>query len=91
MIDVREDWEYQKVRIEPSLSIPLRHLPERIGTLDRGEKYYIICSQGIRSSFAVEYMMESDFQDLHNVQSGIYGICDMLEDEERQVPWIVKE
>ncbi|GGG00919.1 rhodanese-like domain-containing protein [Paenibacillus abyssi] len=91
IIDVREEWEFHKVKLLGSVSIPLRHLPERLDSLRPSEMYYIICSQGIRSSFAAEYLLESGYTDLRVIQTGIFGLCEYVEHEFGTVPWIIKE
>ncbi|KIL35968.1 hypothetical protein SD71_11530 [Cohnella kolymensis] len=91
IIDVRDEWEFKKVRLLGSINIPLRHMPEHIDSLNPSQIYYIICSQGIRSSFAAEYLIESEFSHVHVIQTGIYGLCEYIEDEIGDTPWIIKE
>jgi rhodanese-related sulfurtransferase len=88
IIDVREDWEFERIKIEGSISVPLRQFPEQIDRLDQDETYYLICSQGIRSSFASEYLLSLGFNRVYNIQTGIFGICDYLESISESPEWL---
>lgn len=89
IIDVREDWEYERLHIEGSFSIPLRRLAEELHQFDKNDTYYILCSQGIRSSFAVEYLLSSDYQSVFNIQTGIFGVAEHLDHDSKRVPWLI--
>jgi rhodanese-related sulfurtransferase len=88
IIDVREDWEFERIKIEGSMSIPLRQFSEQIDRLNQDETYYLICSQGLRSSFASEYLLSLGFNRVYNIQTGIFGICDYLEGVSKSPEWL---
>lgn len=90
IIDVRDNWEYAQMRIENSVSVPLRDFPEKIPHLAKDETYYILCSQGFRSSFAAEYLLSNGFAEVYNIQTGIIGIYEYLERSTQLPSWFIR-
>lgn len=71
LLDVREDHEFAYARIEGSLHIPLRQLPEQIEQLDADQDIVVICHHGVRSQQACLFMEQYGYQRLYNLQGGI--------------------
>lgn len=71
LVDVREDFEYQLVKLPHSTWIPLRHLPERMSELDQNKKTVVLCHHGMRSYQAALYLSEEGFEDVYNLVGGI--------------------
>jgi rhodanese-related sulfurtransferase len=49
MLDVREDWEWEKAHIEGAIHIPLSELSTRVEELDREQWTVVYCHVGDRS------------------------------------------
>ncbi len=61
-LDVRLPSEYQTLRIEESLNIPLYFIRMKLGTLDRKARYVVCCDTGRRSSAAAFILLERGFE-----------------------------
>lgn len=71
LLDVREADEYAFARIEGSLHIPLRQIPERIQELDPQQEIVVICHHGVRSQQACLFLEQYGFNNLINLRGGI--------------------
>jgi adenylyltransferase/sulfurtransferase len=71
IIDVREPFEYEIARIEPSKLIPLTELPERLDELNRTAEIVAMCKSGVRSGRAIEFLQRSGFERAFNLEGGI--------------------
>lgn len=71
LLDVREANEFAHARIEGSVHIPLRQLPEQLDQLDSAQDIVAICHHGMRSQQACRFLQQSGYQRLYNLQGGI--------------------
>ena len=79
VLDVREPWELQAASVTPDgftlLSIPMRDIPARVAELldAHGADYPIacLCHHGMRSLQVANYLQQSGFTELVNLQGGI--------------------
>ncbi|HYL71154.1 MAG TPA: rhodanese-like domain-containing protein [Candidatus Dormibacteraeota bacterium] len=71
LIDVREPWESEQMRIPGALLIPLGEIPERVGEIPDGPDVYVYCRLGGRSSRAVEFLRAHGRPRAFNVVGGI--------------------
>ena len=79
VIDVREPWELQTASVEPDgftlVHIPMREIPQRIAELrdTYGPAYPIacLCHHGMRSMQVANYLTQSGFTEVVNLQGGI--------------------
>ncbi|HKR99581.1 MAG TPA: rhodanese-like domain-containing protein [Candidatus Dormibacteraeota bacterium] len=71
LIDVREPWEYEQMKIPGALLIPLAKLPERLLDIPEDREVYVYCRMGGRSGRAVEYLREHGRPRAVNVSGGI--------------------
>lgn len=69
-LDVRLPSEYQNLRIEDSLNIPLYFIRMKLGTLDRGTPYVVVCDTGRRSSAGAFILVERGF-DAYVLKGGL--------------------
>jgi CRP-like cAMP-binding protein len=69
-LDVRLPSEYQNLRIEDSINIPLYFIRMKLSTLDRGTKYVVCCDTGRRSSAAAFILIERGF-DAYVLKGGL--------------------
>ena len=80
LIDVREDWEYEKGHVEGSRWIPLAKLKEESKDLDKEKEYLLMCKMGGRSQRAAGWLSENGFEKVSNVQGGIMGWADEIDE-----------
>jgi rhodanese-related sulfurtransferase len=71
LIDVREQWEYDEVRIPGSILIPLGQLQARITEIPTDRDVYVHCRMGARSARAVDYLRTFGHPNSYNVSGGI--------------------
>ena len=71
ILDVRNPEEVQISRIEGSILIPLRELPERVAELNTADQIVVHCKMGGRSSKAVEFLRSVGFRKVKNLLGGI--------------------
>jgi rhodanese-related sulfurtransferase len=79
VLDVRERWEYDYCRIEPSLSMPLGELPGGAAALPRHRDIVVVCHHGVRSQHAAAWLARSGFARVHNLAGGVAGWADAVE------------
>jgi molybdopterin/thiamine biosynthesis adenylyltransferase/rhodanese-related sulfurtransferase len=76
-LDVREDWERQIARIEPSIHLPLANLTNEQDMspdlFDPSQKLVIFCKAGVRSRMACQFLQHKGFSQLYNLTDGMDG------------------
>ncbi|MBF0265828.1 MAG: rhodanese-like domain-containing protein [Gammaproteobacteria bacterium] len=83
IIDVREPYEYKKMRIKDSINVPRGVLetacewafdetvPELV--MARNKKVLVVCRSGNRSVFAVQTLAQMGFKQAYSLQTGLRG------------------
>lgn len=71
LLDVREPWEYETVRIEGSRLIPLAQMPERVSELDPASETVVICHHGARSAYVTQALTQAGFSKVLNLEGGL--------------------
>ena len=71
LIDVREPHEHALASIPQARLIPLGTLPDQLETLPRDREILVHCKMGGRSARAVQYLLDSGFTKVRNVEGGI--------------------
>jgi len=71
LIDVREPHELEIAQLNTALHIPLRELPQKVGTLPSDRPLLLLCHHGGRSQRATEYLRHLGFENATNVAGGI--------------------
>jgi sulfur-carrier protein adenylyltransferase/sulfurtransferase len=79
LIDVREPHEYQIARIPGSKLIPLGEVAKRMNELNSADEIVVHCKSGMRSAKAVDLLMKSGFQKIHNMKGGILAWSDQVD------------
>jgi len=84
IIDVREQDEYDLIKIKGSKLIPLSEIGPRISEIDWTKKVILVCRSGSRSGYIAQ-MLAAHGKDTINLAGGIYELnldkCDCLEKE----------
>ena len=73
ILDVRTQREYDYGHLENAVVIDIyqRDFREKISKLDKNKTYYVYCKTGTRSRSAVNYMLQSGFKKVCNLEGGI--------------------
>lgn len=71
LIDVREQWEFDKCHIENSTHIPMGKIPDSINLFDDSNEYVIVCHHGIRSRTVAIFLEQNGVKNLYNLTGGI--------------------
>lgn len=70
LLDVREEDEYERVRIPGVKLIPLGQVSERYQELDGQKPVLCICAGGVRSMRAAQFLKQQGFSELVNLTGG---------------------
>jgi len=73
LLDVREEWEYERCHIQNSMLIPMRQIPSALNELDPEKEIVVICHHGIRSRAVANYLTQQDYDKVINLSTGIDG------------------
>lgn len=71
LIDVREPHEVEICRITGAEHIPMRQIPEHVGTLPKDKHLLIHCHHGGRSLRVTQYLRANGYDAVSNVAGGI--------------------
>lgn len=71
LIDVREQWEHDELRIPGGTLMPLGEIPGRVDEVPAGRPVYLYCRNGGRSGRAAEYLRDHGRPLAFNVAGGI--------------------
>ncbi len=71
LIDVREPHEVEICRIPGATPIPMRQIPENVGTLPKDKHLLIHCHHGGRSLRVTQYLRANGYDAVSNVAGGI--------------------
>jgi sulfur-carrier protein adenylyltransferase/sulfurtransferase len=71
VLDVREPWELEIVRLPGTVDIPLNEVPTRLDEIDRGAEWVVMCKVGGRSRRAAEFLAARGFSRVANLVGGI--------------------
>jgi adenylyltransferase/sulfurtransferase len=79
LIDVREPFEYETARIAGSQLIPMRQIPEQVGTLPKDKQLLIHCHHGGRSLRVTQYLRAQGYEAVTNVAGGIHAWSERID------------
>jgi len=71
LLDVREAWEVSTCRIEGSLHVPMREVPQRIGEIDPAAEVVAICHHGSRSLHVAHFLARQGFERVYTLTGGV--------------------
>lgn len=71
LLDVREPWESQICRIEPSELMPMQSLPARLHELDSARPIVCVCHHGGRSMHVAMFLARQGFAEVYNLTGGV--------------------
>lgn len=71
ILDVRTEWEFGNGHIEEAINIPVDDLQGKLGELNRNDEILVYCRTGVRSSRAMQILIENGFTKVYNMLGGI--------------------
>jgi adenylyltransferase/sulfurtransferase len=71
LVDVREPWEWEIVRIPGSVHIPLSSLGDRLSEIDARREVVTICHRGMRSEQARDLLRAAGYAKVRSLAGGI--------------------
>ncbi|MDH4330606.1 MAG: rhodanese-like domain-containing protein [Candidatus Moranbacteria bacterium] len=82
VIDVREEYEFEEIKIKNSKNIPLGEIPQRKEEIDWNKKVILVCRSGARSAYAADFLGQEG-KEMFNLDGGVGGLqlidCKCLE------------
>lgn len=73
ILDVRENWEREAVRLPDTLDIPMQEIPQRLGDLPRDRHIVVMCHGGVRSLRVAQFLAQNGFRQVANLTGGIHA------------------
>jgi rhodanese-related sulfurtransferase len=71
LLDVREPWEFDVVRIPGAKLMPMRSIPARYLELQRDAETVVICHHGARSYQVAMFLEHQGFSNVINLYGGM--------------------
>jgi rhodanese-related sulfurtransferase len=71
LLDVREDWEWQRAHLEAARHVPMSQVPGRLSEIDRERDVVVMCHHGGRSRQIVLFLGQQGFDRVMNLRGGI--------------------
>ena len=78
LIDIREDFEVENVNIG-GLWIPMGNIPMEIQQIRKDIPVIIHCKSGVRSANITKYLEIQGFDNVSNLQGGIFAWIDQID------------
>ena len=79
LLDVREPSEYALVHVEGARHIPMAQVPVRLGELDPGHTYVVMCHHGGRSQQVALFLAAHGYGQVANLAGGIDAWAEALD------------
>lgn len=70
LVDVREEWEYQRGHAKGAKNIPLSQFRQRLQEIPRNQEILLICQSGHRSMQAAKLLQQQGLEQVVNVTGG---------------------
>ena len=79
LLDVREDWEWEKAHLEGAIHIPLSELDRRIDEIDSQSEIIVYCHHGERSVDGCLLLWERGFRKIRSLTGGIEAWSELID------------
>ena len=79
LLDIRDDWEWEKAHLETALHIPFAELPDRLDELETSQEIIVYCHHGDRSIDACLILWEHGFRKVRNLTGGIEAWSELVD------------
>lgn len=71
LLDVREEWEFERCHIEGATLVPMSRIQVRLGELDPHQETVVICHHGVRSFHVARFLEQNGFSRIINLSGGV--------------------
>jgi rhodanese-related sulfurtransferase len=71
LLDVREPYERDLARIEPSIHVPMNDVPQRLPEIPRDRTLVVYCHGGARSAMIAGFLESRGYTRVANLKGGI--------------------
>lgn len=71
LLDVREEWEFERCHIEGVTLVPMSRIQVRLGELDPQQETVVICHHGVRSLHVARFLEQNGFARIINLSGGV--------------------
>lgn len=71
IIDVREEHEYQTVRLQDTVLLPLSTFHTDFNKVDKSKPAYMLCGVGKRATVAAEHLLANGYSEVIVIDGGI--------------------
>ncbi len=71
LVDVREPYELDICRVDPSTPIPMNSIPNHLDAIPKSGPLLVMCHHGSRSMHVTQYLRQNGFDNAINVAGGI--------------------
>jgi sulfur-carrier protein adenylyltransferase/sulfurtransferase len=79
LLDIREDWEWEKAHLEGAIHIPLDELSGRMTELDPRSEIIVYCHHGERSVDGCLVLWEHGFRKVRSLTGGIEAWSELVD------------
>ena len=79
LLDVRDDWEWERAHLEGAIHIPLEQLAPRLGELDPAKEIVAYCHVGERSIDACLVLWDAGFRKVRSMIGGIEAWSELVD------------
>ena len=79
LLDIREDWEWEKAHLEGAIHIPLAELGMRTAELDPQSEIVVYCHHGERSIDGCLLLWEQGFRKIRSLTGGIEAWSELVD------------
>jgi adenylyltransferase/sulfurtransferase len=79
LLDVREDWEWERTHLEGAIHIPLSKVEEHLHELDPAKEIIVYCHIGERSVDACLVLWNAGFRKVRNLTGGIDAWSELID------------
>jgi rhodanese-related sulfurtransferase len=71
LLDVRESWELDIVKLPMARHIPMNEIPNRLNEIDPNLMIVVMCHGGVRSLKVAQYLASQGYPSVANLSGGI--------------------
>jgi rhodanese-related sulfurtransferase len=71
LLDVREPYERELAKIDPSIHIPMAEIPERLEEIPKDREVVVYCHGGSRSMMVAGFLSGQGYRSVANLEGGI--------------------
>ena len=79
LLDIREDWEWERAHLEGAIHIPLDELSSRVEELDPRSEVVVYCHHGDRSIDGCLLLQEHGFRKVRSMTGGIEAWSELVD------------